>query len=77
MSTKNLKKTVSEYYDDFASKQQKVWINIRHLTIYNNIKLLEEKTANFDKITQSIEKLHENWENILYLGIYSIIKPYF
>ncbi|MEY3416915.1 MAG: hypothetical protein RL711_1060 [Bacteroidota bacterium] len=40
MSTQDLREKVSTYYDGFASKQQNVGINVRHLTIYNNIKKL-------------------------------------
>ena len=58
-------KEVEKEIEQFEKKKSVIEVELAEPTIYNNIKLLEEKTANFDKITQSIEKLHENWENIL------------
>lgn len=40
MSEQSLRDKVANYYDGFASKQQNVGVNIRHLKIYNNIKKL-------------------------------------
>jgi|Laugrespbdmm15sd_2_1035082.scaffolds.fasta_scaffold00626_9 trans-aconitate 2-methyltransferase len=40
MSELNVREKVSSYYDEYASRQQNVGINVRHLSIFNNIKKL-------------------------------------